>query len=112
MLSAHPDAHCKHRVSIVGPGVLAKKHEVVTFHHCERYRGSPLKASNLHLRQMGRSRDIGNMVNFDPRPKHLVRQEIFNNQCIGYQAMYGASSVGLAMHTLYCKLYHWQIFMQ
>ena len=110
-----PDAHCKHvQCVLYGLVCFGQKQDIVTketctqqlqtFHHCKPFKGSPLKASQLRLRVTGRGREIRNLVDFYPRPPNLVRKEaytsFFNNQCINYQATYGASSSGLSMPIL------------
>ena len=98
---------------------FAEIHEVVTketctqqlqtIHHCKPYKGPPPppppKGPQLRPRGTGKGRDLRNFVDFDPRPQHLVRKQayasLFNNQCLNYQATYGASFAGLLMPILH-----------
>lgn len=99
-----PNAHCKHiQCLFFGLVSFNQSHNLLTkqtctqklqtFHKCQAYKGSPIKASDLSLRTEGGSRELKRLLDFDPRPEKFRKmdsyQSYFNNLTINYQANYG-----------------------
>ncbi len=96
-----PDAHCKHvQCLLYGLVQFGSKNEILTrqtctqrlqtFHKCKKYKGSPMKVSQLSLRAEGSGRELKRHLDYDPRPQKYVKmssyQSFFDNLCINHQA--------------------------
>lgn len=91
-----PHAHCKHVCAVLNAVVyFSIRGEVVleqtctqvlqTFHHCKRYKGSPLKARNINMPGADDVTDF----DFDPRPKKFQKDagysDYFRNTCLNFK---------------------------
>jgi hypothetical protein len=99
-----PDCHCKHVCCLLyglinfgsGKELMLRQtctEKLQTFHHCKKFKGSPLKANDLKLRQHTSESTISTLAAFDPRPveyRHINSYGThFRNQCIGYSGLTG-----------------------
>ena len=98
-----PAAHCKHGQDVLYALIMFTKNKRIetaetctqklqTFHHCKKYRGSPLKAAQLNLRKetSAGGRNIKALSSFDPRPQSQRDEhgyvDFANNIFVNFQA--------------------------
>lgn len=102
-----PSAHCKHVCCLLlglitftsGGDLLIKEtctQQLQTFHHCKRFKGSPIKAQNLSLREQKEQESSSSLnANFDPRPPKYRNMSNyttnFKNICINYSSTHAWS---------------------
>lgn len=94
-----PDAHCKHVCCLLYGMTRFSTHKefnlretctekLQTFHQCKRFKGSPMKAESLTLRERQTQSTISAQATFDPRPAEYRNMNgystYFKNQCINF----------------------------
>lgn len=82
-----PEGHCKHICALLHclqqftstDEIITEEtctEKLQTFHHCKKYKGSPVKCSDLKLSTASTS---SRSVNFDPRPQECIEPESYKS---------------------------------